>query len=471
LFGFGGSWGDDGNIVVALRNSAGSNTSLWQIASSGGSVQPVKERAQLHNSVLRTWPQILPGAQVVLYTAFGPTAGTFEQAAIETLSLRTGERKTLVSGGYYGRFLPSGHLLYMHRGTLYAAPMDAKRLALTGPPVPVIEEISSNAGNGLAQMDVARNGTLVYVRGRTAGKTTLNWLDGAGQTRPLRPTAAEYEPSIHFSPDGERLALSLTERGNDDVWIYDWERDTMTRLTFSGSDGIPVWSPDGKHVAFSSTRNGDSDNLFWMRADGAGEAVRLTEGKNSQFAFSFSPDGKRLAFVELDPHTNTDLWTLSLEDPESDHPKVGKPEPFLVTPFNEMTPTISPDGHWLAYSSDESGRSEVYVRPFPGPGGKSQVSTASGAKPVWSKKEHELFYRNGEGMMVVSYTANAGAFVAGKPRVWVSKKDLGDYFDLAPDGKRFVVEQAEGPEQSAPTQLTFLLNFSDELRRRAPAKK
>ena len=210
--------------------------------------------------------------------------------------------------------------------------------------------------------------------------------------------------------------------------------------------------------------------MYWIRADGAGQAVRLTESKNSQFAFSFSPDGKRLAFVEIDPHTNLDLWTLPLEGAESDHPKAGKPEPFLVTSFNEMAPMISPDGHWLAYNSDESGRDEVYVRPFPGPGGKWQISTAGGERPVWSKKAHELFYRSDEGMMVASYTTTPEAFIASKPRFWAAKKNLGRFFDLAPDGNRFVVGQEEGSEQTAPTHATILLNFSDELRRRAPVK-
>jgi len=414
LVGLGGSWGDDGNIIVALDNYARNHGTLSQIAANGGAVRPVKELTPEKGAVWHTWPQVLPGAQVVLYTTFFATMGTFEQAIIEAQSLRTGERKTLLRGGYYGRYLPSGHLLYMHGGTLYAAPMDVKRLTLTGSPVPVIDEVAGGADIGLAQMDISRSGTLVYVQGK-ARKTTLTWLDGTGQTRPLRATPAEYEPSLHFAPDGHRLALSLTERGNDDLWVYDLDRDTMTRLTFTGSDGIPAWSPDGKHIVFSSTRGGGSDSLYWMRADGGGEVVRLTEAKHPQFAFSFSPDGKRLAFAELDPQTNVDLWTLPLEGAESDHPKAGEPEPFLVTPFNEMMPMISPDGHWLAYYSDESGRDEVYVRPFPGPGGKWQISTAGGDKPVWSKKTRELFYRSSEGMMVASYTANVEAFVASKP--------------------------------------------------------
>jgi serine/threonine-protein kinase len=205
------------------------------------------------------------------------------------------------------------------------------------------------------------------------------------------------------------------------------------------------------------------DARGWLWGSGA-----LTEGKNDQYANSFSPDGKRLAFVELDSHTNVDLWTLPLEGAESDHPKVGRPEPFLVTPSNEMKPMISPDGRWLAYCSDESGRYEIYVRHFPEPGGKWQISAAGGDNPVWSRKAHQLFYRSSEGMMVGSYATKVEAFVANKPRLRAAKKDLGD-FDLAPDGKRFVVGQQEGSEQTAQPHVALVQNFFDELRRRAPS--
>jgi eukaryotic-like serine/threonine-protein kinase len=299
----------------------------------------------------------------------------------------------------------------------------------------------------------------------------LVWLDSAGQTHPIRAIAAEYYGPIRSSPDGTRFAVSIVERGNANIWVYEWERDTITRLTFTpGFDGLPVWSPDGKHIAFTSRRAGMA-NLYWMRADGAGKTVRLTESKNIQSAWSFSPDGKRLAFQEADSRTNFDLWTLPFEEVESDHPKPGKPEPFLVTPFNEFAPMISPDGRWLAYYSNESGRDEVYVRPFPGPGGKWQVSIAGGDHPVWSRKKAELFYRGREGMMVASFTANVEAFAAGKPRLWAANENLGAYFALAPDGTRFALLQPEEPEKKGPTHVMFLLNFFDELRRRAPPGK
>jgi Tol biopolymer transport system component len=231
-----------------------------------------------------------------------------------------------------------------------------------------------------------------------------------------------------------------------------------------------VWTPDGKHIVFTSIWQGVTGNLYWVRADGTGDTVRLAESKYRQTPFSFSPDGKRLAFTEFNPQTKFDIWTLPLDEVESDHPKAGKPQPFLQTSFSETFPMISPDGRWLAYVSDESGAAEIYVRPFPETGGKWQVSAGGGRSPVWSKKAPELFYQSPQGMMVASYTTNGGAFVASKPNLWAEKKGLGLDFDLAPDGKRFAVVQAE-TEPRGTAQVTFLFNFFDELRRRAPAGK
>jgi serine/threonine protein kinase len=464
--GRGGSWGEDGNIVAALKMFSG----LSRIPSGGGTAQPL---TQLKNEATHRWPQVLPGAQAVLFTANARPNSPFEDASIEVLQMRTGERKTLVRGGHHGRWAASGHLLYAHLGTLYAAPMDGTRLELTGPAMPVVEALADDRSTAYASVDISRSGTLVFVKGKIAGLPlqTLVWLESGGRTQPLGPGPARYE-SFHFSPDGRRLAMSIYDDlgRNSDIWIYEPERNITARLTHqAGANTWPTWTPDGKHIVFSSDRHGGSANLYWMRSDGAGEPVRLTESRNPQFMPSFSPDGRWLAFQQSDAQTQADIWTVPLEDVSSDHPKVGKPEPFLRTPFQEFPAGISPDGHWIVYESNESGQSEVYVRPFPGPGGKWQIS-AGGGFPFWSSKGQELFYPTTEGIMAVSYSVKGDKFVAGKPRQWAAKKNLGN-LDLAPDGKRFAAalnEESNQKDPPRPIQVTFLLNFFDELRRRVP---
>jgi serine/threonine-protein kinase len=322
---------------------------------------------------------------------------------------------------------------------------------------------------GFAQLDISRNGTLVYGKGKENRRLrTLAWLESNGRTRPLRAEPANYG-QLRFAPDGKRLATVRGEGANADVWVYEPERDIMARLTSApGQDWCPVWTPDGQHLAFASDRHGGISNLYWIRADGAGDAVRLTESKQQQSPGSFSPDGKVLAFSQDDG-----IWTVSLDDAAKDHPKAGKPEPFLQTQSGVDTwPAISPDGRWLAYASDESGRAEIYVKPFPGPGGKWLVSNGvQGGPPVWSKKTGELFYATSEGIIAVSYRANGATFEAARPRMWMLKKDPG-FFDVAPDGKHvavFLTDESIQKDAKTPTQVTFLLNFFDELRRRAPA--
>lgn len=465
----GGSWGDDGNIIAALAAAGG----LSQLPSIGGIPKAVTGLDKQRNEVTQRWPQVLPGARSVLFTAH-TSGGAYDDANIEAQSLTTGRRTVLQRGGYYGRYLPSGHLVFVRHGTLFAAPMNLARLELTGPAVPVLLDVVGDPDVGIMAFDFSQTGTAVCLTGRWAPrKRSLVWLDSSGKTEALRAAPGPYgDPRL--SPDGKRLALSIRDGiAHWYIWVYDWERDRMTRLTFSGVDLTPEWHPDGQHLAFVSDRNKGMPGLYWMRADGAGDVVRLTENKNIQWPYSFSPDGKRLAYVEPHPETRTDIWILPLEGNDPDHPKPGKPEPFLRTAYAEESPAFSPDGHWLAYESNESGRMEVYVRPFPGPGGKWQISSGGGHLPVWSRNRRELFYLEEDNrIMVAAYKATGNAFVAGKARQWsehrvpIAQNTIRD-FDLAPGGTRFVVlaESGNPPEASSATQLTILLNFFDEIRR------
>jgi Tol biopolymer transport system component len=464
-FGAGGSWGEDGNIIAALSTTSG----LSRIPSAGGPPTPVTD-VQAGEATHR-WPQVLPGGKAVLFTA-----GIGDTANIEVMSLADHSTKTLVRGGTFGRYLPSGQLVYVNRGTLFAVPFDVDRLEVRGTPAPVLDQVNYNATAGSAQLDFSQAGTLIYRSGGAGGGLlTVAWLDGAGKTQPLLAKPGVYaRPSI--SPDGQRLAIEVTEGSGTDIWLYDWQRDTMTRLTFTGIAYNPLWSPDGRYMAFRTAGGG----MSVIRSDGSGKPQSLNQSKNLQVPWSFTPDGKRLAFLEQDSKTGYDLWTVPLES-DSAGLRAGKPEVFLQTPADERTPAFSPDGRWMAYVSDESGTYQVYVRAFPDKGGKWQISNSGGMYPMWSRTGHELFFEALDNhIMAAAYTEKGDSFVADKPRVWSEKRlalvgSIGAVknVDLAPDGKRVValmpVETAEG--QKVQTHVIFLENFFDEVRRKVAVNK
>jgi Tol biopolymer transport system component len=352
----------------------------------------------------------------------------------------------------------------MNRGTLFAVPFDLDRLEVHGTPLPVLDQVGYTGTRGSAQFDFSQTGTLIYRGGGSSGGLyTVQWLDAAGKMQPLLAKPDAYvRPSL--SPDGNKLAISTSTA---DIWVYEWQRDTMTRLTFgTGGSIYPIWTPDGRYIVFEATGVG----IFWTRSDGSGKPQPLTQSKDIQYPWSFTPDGKRLAFMDANPETGYDLWTVALES-DGVGLRAGKPEPYLQTPADERHPSFSPDGKWVAYSSSESGSFQVYVRAFPDKGGKWQISNVSGVYPAWSRNGHELFFRTEDNqIMVASYTVKGESFVADKPRVWSEKRigNIAANYDLAPDGKRIVAlfsaETVEG--QKAQSHVTFLINFFDEVRRR-----
>ena len=361
----------------------------------------------------------------------------------------------------------------MWEGTLLAVPFDLGQLEVTGTAVPLLDNVSMNTGRGSAQVGFSQTGTLVYLtRERATDAESIFWMDREGKIDPLLSTPQDYS-RLRFSPDGRRLAVNFSDGKNRDIWVYDLEREALSRLTFNeGTDRAPVWTPDGRCVTFRSAREGGAGNIYWKRADGTGDAERLTEGSNLQVPNSWSPDGKVLAFFEQSTETGWDLWTLPMEKDGVGDLKPGKPVSFLLTPFNEMWPAFSPDGRWIAHNSSESGTYEVYLRPFPGPGGKWQISTTGELMPTWSPNGRELFYRTTENrIMVVTYSVEGDSFRAGRPRLWsegqFTDRGLNQNFALHPDGKRFAVLKApEDSEQTGPTHVNLILNWFDEVRRR-----
>jgi serine/threonine protein kinase len=468
----GGSWAEDGSIFFSEREQR-----LARVRATGGSPEPLTEPDPAAGEFMLRWPQALLGGKAVLFTALS-ASGDIDDANVVIQRLPAGPRKIVQRGGFHGRYLGSGHLVYVHGATLLAAPFDLERLEPTGEPAPVMEGIASNFFGG-AQFAFSARGTLAFLRGQSLDLTVpILWMDREGTAEPLRAVPANYA-NVRFSPNGRLLAMDIRENNQTDLWVYEWGRDTMSRLTSDpGEDERPVWTPDGRRIAFASAR-GDkvTTNLYWQRADGTGEAERLTESRNRQYPSSWHPTGRFLAYDELNPETSRDIMILPLEGDEASGWKPGKPTVFLNSPFIEGHAAFSPDGRWLAYISTESGRREVFVRPFPGPGGKWQVSTGGGTFPTWARNRKELFYRASDGtLMVAAFAAEEDSFNAEKPRPWspahIPFRAGIRTFDLHPDGQRVAVPRAV-EEQAVVKQDKVILiqNFFDELRRLAPTAR
>ena len=463
----GGSWGEDGAIVFTPYFGA----PLFSVASSGGAAKPITTLNTETGELSHRWPQVLAGGKMILFTASAIT-GNFENADIVLYSVATGQRKTLHRGGFHARYLPSGHIVYMHEGTLFGIAVDLGRMETTGQPARVLDNVATNSGTGGAQYAFSQTGNFVYLAGGTVLQDVyLDWMDREGKFTHLRQTPAQYFSPV-FSPDGKHLAFSVPDGGRNDIWVYAWERDTLTRLTFDGeSNSNPAWTPDGRRVTYSSVEKGSQSNIYWKRADGGGEVMQLTNSKNPKNPYSWRADGKVLAFTQLNPQTRWDIMTLSLQGSETSGWRAEEPKSFLNGAYDELDPAFSPDGRWMAYYSNESGTFEVYVRPFPGPGGKWQISTNGGMTPRWSSNGKELFYHTLDNkLMVAEYVASGDSFNAGGPRQWspgqFTARGPNRNFDVHPDGKRIMVMKTPEAEIPSISKVSFIFNFFEELRRK-----
>lgn len=465
----GGTWGDSDEIVFAGHSQGG----LSRISASGGEVSGATELNTSAGEMTHRWPQMLSGSRVVLFTVHN-TLIDYDFATIQAQDLKTGRRQLLIQGGYFGRYFAPGYLLYVRSGTLFGAAMSLHPPKVISSALPVIGPVDNSAISGLANITASEAGSLIYTSTSSGSlRRKISWLNEAGRMETIRAAPGLYR-SLRISPDGKLLAFSIGRELGSDLWILDLNRSAMLRLTLAkGASECPVWAPDGKHIAFVSNRDGRW-RMYWTRVDGAGNAEPITDGSAPICPASFAPDGKHLCAIELNRKTSADVVILAIGNAESDHPRVGAPQPFVSSPAFENHPSFSPDGHFVAYMSAESGTGQVYVKPYPDDGVKWQVSSEGGAKPLWSRNGHRLFYVGSSGgqakMMVADYRINHAAFIASKARCWsqqrLSLSDVYRDFDVGPDGRMAVYTETEPASNNDPGRLELLLKLSDELERR-----
>jgi len=463
----GAAWGPDDTIIFSPMFVSG----LMRIPAAGGTPQAVTTPETAKGERTHRWPEILPDGKAVIFTIGTTDSPTYyEDAKIELLSLATGKRRVLVQGGSMARYAGSGHLVYARAGVLFAVPFDSSTLEAQGAPVPVLQGVGGDPSSGAVNFALATNGTLAYVPGLAqAPERTLVWVSRKGEIQPLPVPPRPYR-NPRLSPDGRRLAVEVGQGAGrqSDIWVLDIGRGTFTRLTFNTGSFNPIWSPDGKRLTFNGPLKSGLQGLQWKPADGSAPEEMLTTSRFPEGPESWTPDGRQLTFFEIGT-SESDIWNLSLEVER-------KPQPIIQTRFSEWGSSFSPDGRWLAYNSDESGRFEVYVQPFPGPGGKWQISNDGGWGAAWARNGRELFYVRGNDRMMVVSVQTRPTFAPGTPRALFESASInllsgyGHNYDVSPDGQRFIAVRST-EAASAATQVNIVLNWFDDLLRAVPAGK
>jgi Tol biopolymer transport system component/tRNA A-37 threonylcarbamoyl transferase component Bud32 len=460
-----GDWSSDGGIYWTARYPGG----IVRISESGGTIEPVTELDLSKGERSHRFASLLPGEQALIYTVGFEGINDYDDARIDLWDLKSRTRKTLITGGTSAVYSPSGHIVYARAGKLHAVAFDAARQQVTGAPVEVLDGVMTSGNTGAAEFSLSRRGDLAYVPGRSAGgRRTLVWMDRSGKSEPVPlPPASYLYPRL--SPDGRYLAVE-TEGPNHDVYVYDFARSVLTKITTDGQSHNPVWTPDSKRLAFRSWQSGGM-TMWMMPADRSAPAVRLDPAGTRQSPVSVSPDGRYLTFDQKGQSTRDDAWVLSLDGSIST-------QAIAQSRFAEGSAKFSPDGKWVAYVSDESGRPEVYVQPFPGPGPKVQISSAGGFDPVWRRTGGELFYRSDENMMAVSIDTAPNIKVSAPRQLWKGSFTAGSgsscgmpgvtssNYDVTPDGQRFLMVRDEDAAISA-IRIVVVLNWAEELRARA----
>lgn len=439
----GAAWRSDGMIL--LDSPVGPDLVL--VPATGGASRSVTTLDSLPGTAYYS-PSLLPGGDWALTALM---AADLARAELAVVSVESGRVTPLGIQGISPKYV-MGHAVYARPdGTLMAAPIDVDRHTVTGPEIPVVEDVRLKGG-AVAEFTVSENGTLVYLPAAGAARR-ITIVDRDGLSRPLSDERrAFYAP--RFSPDGRAIAVTVFDQGNRNIWLYDVESGGKTRFTFESDNLYPIWSPDGERIAYTSTRGGRFD-LYWGPADGSGVPERLLTTPHEEYPTSWSRDGRWLFFMETNPGSGRDLWALPVEGDRT-------PISIAGEPYEERSAVLSPDGRWLAYCTNEGGQLEVYVRAFPRQGGRWQVSVDGGAEPLWSHDGRELFYRSGGRIMRAAVETDPVFAIRGRSiafeRPFVPN-DFHTNFDIQPDGRRFVmIESAQ-----ASTEVVVVLNWIEEL--------
>lgn len=458
--GMGGTWNRDGVIVFAPNRSG----PLYRISASGGTATPVTAMDRGRAETAHRWPWFLPDGRHFLYAAGNAPGDAGSRGSIRVASIDSNGRdsKVLLESEFNAAYT-RGYLLFMRESSLMAQPFDLRRLLMTGEASVVADQIRTvSIPQFRAAFSLSEDGLLVYRKDNLAGARELTWFDRKG-ARISTVGEPAFFADIHISPDGKTASSSIgTSAGNSrGVWLYDVDRGFATRFsTGSAVERAPVWSTDGRTIIFTSNRNGHFD-LYQKQSNGSGQSELLYSDELEKYPTSVSPDGNFLLYYTLDnPRGANHVWVLPLRAER-------KPFAFTDGASNQYEGQFSPDGRWILYASDESGGMEIYVAPFPGPGGKQRVSKAGGWDPRWRRDGKEIFYIARPGGQLISVNVNraAGAFEVGAARVLFSSIPLapGYSYDLSPDGERFLVISAS--EQNASEPLTLVQNWAAGLKK------
>ncbi len=439
-------WGNDKNIYFGHISST-----IYRVSEDGGKPTPVTTLDSASGEISNRFPELLPDGKSILYTIKFNTITTFDEAAIAVLDTKSGIKKILIRGGTYARYVPTGHLVYARGSFIYAVSFDLDKLEVTGPPKQLFKGGWMNPFSGEACLAFSRDGTLLYIpRGiESYSVSRIKWIDANGQMTPLVDTTNSYYLAS-LSPDGEKVALHV-QGANDDVWLYHIGRKSLTRLTFGGGNsGFPLWSPDGRYIIYSSER-GRATNIYRKPWDGSGKEEILTSSDHTQYPRSASPDGKTLSFIQ-----DGDIWLLSMEDNR-------KTSPFFESPATEGNPVFSPDGHYLAYETNESGKFEVVIVPYPSRAGKWQISSGGGSNPIWSPSGTEIYFTQGSTIFAV--TIHPGnAFDYSAPRKILDLPPDGAFLTgISSDGKKFAMVTLPFKELST-SDFTMVTEWFQELK-------